>query len=68
MNSIIIIINDLINKCNIEFVYVVLFEIICLNSKYGIELLNINYDTYIENYLNNHNLEVIIIKNKILIY
>lgn len=68
MNSIIIIINDLINKCNIEFVYVVLFEIICLNSKYGIELLNINYDTYIEKYLNNHNLEVIIIKNKILIY
>ena len=54
MNSIIIIINDLINKCNIEFVYVILFEILCLNSKYRIELINLKYDTYIENYYNNN--------------
>ena len=54
MNSIVLIINDLINNCNIEFVYVILFEILCLNSRYRIELINIKYDNYIEDYFENN--------------
>ena len=54
MNSIIIIINDLINDYNIDFIYVVLFEIISLNAKYRIELINIGYDDYYKKYYKNH--------------
>jgi hypothetical protein len=54
MNTIIIIINDLINICNIEYLYVILFEILCLDSKYRIDLINIKYDNYIENYFSNN--------------
>ena len=52
--SIVLIINDLINNCNIEFIYVILFEILCLNSRYRIELINIKYDNYIEYYFENN--------------
>ena len=54
MFSIVLIINDLINNINIEFIYVILFEILCLNSRYRIELINIKYDNYIEYYFENN--------------
>ena len=54
MFSIVLIINDLINNINIEFIYVILFEILCLNSRYRIELINIKYDNYIEDYFENN--------------
>ena len=55
MNSIISIINLYINEIDIKFIYLLLFEILCLNEKYGKKLLEIEYDKYINNYLRNNN-------------
>ena len=58
MNTIISTINLYINEIDIKFIYLILFEILCLNEKYGKKLLEFEYDKYIENYFgNNHQLE-----------
>ena len=54
MNSIISIINLYINEIDIKFIYLILFEILCLNEKYGKKLLEIEYDKYINNYFGNN--------------
>ena len=54
MNSILSVINLHINEIDIQFIYIILFEILCLDEKYGKELLNIKYDNYINNYYKNN--------------